>query len=356
MKIEPIRQRVKDVRRRLCENRIDALILTKAVDVTYLTAFSGHDSWALVTRHAVYLITDSRYIEQAQKECVRTNVVQRQGPITDASAMLIQKLKSVRTVAIDTSVSLAAYQALKKALRGPLKTVGGITAEFRTIKDAGEIARIKKAAALSAQALEKTQAFFQPGISEIELAGILDLEMCRLGCKPGFETIVAFGPNASRPHHQPGPRKLRPTDTILIDFGARYDGYCADITRCFVLGKPTAAYRRAYRVTEEAQAAAIAAARAGATLREVDLAARNVVRDSGFPVYGYGTGHGFGLEVHEDPFLREDAKGALQAGQVVTIEPGVYLPGKLGVRIEDDLLITDHGAQLLTGACPHLSL
>ncbi len=356
MKTEPIQQRVRNIRRRLREKDIDALVLTKAVDVTYLTAFSGHDSWALATRHAVYLITDSRYVEQAQKECIRTTVVQRQGPITDAAALLIKKLTSVRTVAIDTAVSLAAYQALKKTLRGPLKTVSGITAEFRTVKDPTEIDRIKKAAAFSAQALEQTKSFFKPGITEIELAGILDLEMCRLGCKPGFETIIAFGPNASRPHHQPGPRKLRATDTILIDFGARFEGYCADITRCFVLGKPSAAYRRAYRITEQAQAAAIAAARAGATLREVDLAARHVVRDSGFPVYGYGTGHGFGLEIHEDPFLREDAKGTLQAGQVVTIEPGVYLPGKLGVRIEDDILITENGSQLLTAACPRLSL
>jgi Xaa-Pro aminopeptidase len=169
-----------------------------------------------------------------------------------------------------------------------------------------------------------------------------------------FETIIAFGPNASRPHHQPGPRKLRATDTILIDFGAQYNGYCADITRCFVLGKPTAAYRHAYEVTAKAQAAAIAVARAGATLREVDLAARNVVRESGLPVYGYGTGHGVGLEIHEDPFLREDAKGTLKAGQILTIEPGVYIPGKLGVRIEDDILITENGCQVLTGACPHL--
>lgn len=354
MRIEPIQQRLKDIRRRLREKKIDCLILTKAVDVTYVTAFSGHDSWAAITPNTVHLITDSRYIEQARKQCVQTTLVQRQGPITEAAALLVKKLRRVRTVAIDKSVSVATYEALKKRLGGPLKSVSGITEPLRSIKDATETAAIKKAAAISAEALEKTKAFFRPGMCESELAGILDLEIRRLGCKPGFETIVAFGPNASRPHHEPGPRKLKETDTILIDFGAQYGGYCSDITRCFVLGKPTAAYRRAYEVTEEAQAAAIAVARAGVTLRDVDLAARNVVRDSGLPVYGYGTGHGVGLEIHEDPFLREDAKGTLQAGQIITIEPGVYIPGKLGVRIEDDILITDNGCQVITSACPHL--
>lgn len=354
MKIEPNRQRVKDIRRRLREEGIDCLILTKAVDVTYVTAFGGEDSWAAITSNALYLVTDSRYIEQAAKECVRTTLVQRKGPITEAAAQLIAKLKGVRTVAIDTSVSVAAFEALKKGLTARLKSVSGITEGLRCVKDATELARIKKAAALSAKALAKATPFFRPGICESELAGIVDLEIRRLGCKPGFETIVAFGPNASRPHHQPGARKLRKMDTILIDFGARFDGYTADITRCFVVGRPSAAYRRAYEVTARSQAAAIAVARAGARLRDVDEAARKVIRDSGLPVYGYGTGHGIGLEIHEDPFLRPESEGTLQAGQILTIEPGVYIPGKLGVRIEDDILITENGCKVLTGACPHL--
>jgi Xaa-Pro aminopeptidase len=192
----------------------------------------------------------------------------------------------------------------------------------------------------------------RPGITESTLAGILDLEMRRQGAKVGFETIVAFGPNASRPHHQPSHRKLGQRDTILMDFGARYNGYCCDITRSFALGKPTAAYRRAYEVVEKAQAAAIRVAKAGVKLVELDATARNAIRESGLPVYGHGTGHGFGLEIHEIPFLKEGAKGDLKAGQIITIEPGIYLPGKLGVRIEDDILITNEGCELLTGACP----
>ena len=271
--------------------------------------------------------------------------------------MLLSKLKSVVVVGVEHSIAMSAFAALKKHARTRVKAVdGGIVTEPRSIKDAGEAAAVRTAAAMSAKALEKIVPQFAPGISEIELAGLLDLEIRMLGCANAFETIVAFGPNASRPHHQPGRRKLRGNDTILIDFGAAYNGYASDITRCFVVGKPTAAYRAAYAVVEQAQAAAIAAAAAGVKLSVVDEAARAVIRDSGFPVYGHGSGHGLGLEIHEIPFLKEDAKGALKVGQIITIEPGIYIPGKLGVRIEDDILITEKGCRIVTSKCPHTPL
>jgi len=356
MKEEILQERRREVRRQLRELNIDGLILTKSVDVTYITAFAGQDSWALLTRNSAYLITDSRYTEQAHKECLQTTIVERQGVIAEATGKLVGRLRSLGNVALGRSVSLAAYEALRKAIAIPLKKVDGLMEATRSIKDGLELAAIKAAAGCAARALERTRASFKPGVTEIELAGILDLEIRRVGCKNGFETIVAFGPNASRPHHQPSRRKLRQTDTILIDFGASYSGYTCDITRCFVMGKPTAAYRRAYEVVERAQQAAIAAARAGARLAAVDLAARSVVRESGLPVYGHGSGHGIGLEIHETPFLKEDAQETLQAGQIITIEPGVYIPGTLGVRLEDDILIKDNGCQILTHKCPHIQL
>lgn len=353
MKTEIIQARRRHIRRQLRERDIDILILTKAVDVTYVTAFSGHDSWALITKNSVYLLTDSRYTEQARKECLRTTIVERKGLIPEAAGKLIQRLRSAKNVATSRCISLAAYEAIKRSIDAPLKAVDGLLEAARSLKDDTELAAIKTAANISAKALERTKPFFKPGTTEIELAGILDLEIRRLGSNNSFETIVAFGPNASRPHHQPSQRQLRKTDTILIDFGASYRGYCSDITRCFVLGKPTAAYRRAYEVVERAQAASIAAARAGAALTTVDAAARAVIRESGLPVHGHGGGHGIGLEIHEIPFLKEDAQGTLQTGQIITIEPGVYIPGKLGVRIEDDILITENGCQILTRKCPH---
>ena len=356
MKTETIQRRTQDIRRQLRAQGIDGLILTKAVDVTYITAFAGADSWALITRNAVSLITDSRYTEQAGKECVQTTIVERKGSIAKATGRLVGRLKSLKNLAIEKSVSLGAYETLKKSTTKGLRTADNFLEVARSIKDSTEIAAIKTAANIAARALEKTKPSFKPGITEIELAGILDLEIRRLGSKNGFETIVAFGSNASRPHHQPSPRRLRKTDTILIDFGATCKGYTSDITRCFAVGKPTAAYRRAHEVVERAQAASISAARAGAELVEVDAVARTVIRQSGLPVHGHGGGHGIGLEIHEIPFLKEDAQGTLQAGQIITIEPGIYIPGKLGVRLEDDILITENGCQILTRKCPHARL
>jgi Xaa-Pro aminopeptidase len=355
MKTKDITQRIGNIRTELRSRRIDALVLTRPANVTYLTGFSGEDSWAVVTGRAVYLLTDSRYTEQARKECPLARIVERKDPIAEAGGTLIGKLKFAQTVAVEKSISLEQYEALKKNTDVPLKAVDGLVENQRSVKDAQETAAIRSATAIAATAFQRAVRHVRPGITESELAGIVDLEMRRQGAKVGFETIVAFGPNASRPHHQPSPRRLASRDTVLIDFGARYHGYCCDITRSFAFGKPTAAYCRAYEVVEKAQAAAIRVAKAGARLVDVDAAARNAIRESGLPVYGHGTGHGFGLEIHEIPFLKEGAKGELQTGQIITIEPGIYLPGKLGVRIEDDILITEDGCEILTGACPRKS-
>jgi Xaa-Pro aminopeptidase len=352
MNIRLMQQRVAKARRGLGAKHIDALILTKPANVTYLTGFFGEDSWAVLTGGKLYLLTDSRYTEQAQKECVGTAVVDRgKDLIAEAAGKLLRKLRSAKTVAVENVVSVASYDAIKKSAGLPIKTVGGMIEELRSLKDAEEAAAIKTAAAITATAFDRTVRRLRPGMTESELTGVLDMEMRRLGAKVGFDTIIAFGPNASRPHHQPGPRQLKETDTVLIDFGARYNGYCCDITRSFPVGKPSAAWRRAYQAVHEAQAAAIRAAKAGMPLADLDAIPRAVIRESGLPVYGHGSGHGFGLEIHEIPFLKETAQGTLQAGQIITIEPGIYLPGKLGVRIEDDILITDTGCQVLTTQC-----
>jgi len=352
MKMEHIQRRVWNTRDQLRKRHIDALILTKPVNVTYLTGFSGEDSWAIVTKNAAYLLTDSRYTEQAQKECVGTTLVERKDLIAPAAGKLVRKLRSAKVVAVENSTSVAMYRAFRKSADMPVKTAGGVIEALRAVKDEEETAAIRTAAAIAATAFKRAVRRARPGVTESELAGILDLEMRRQGAKVGFEAIVAFGPNASRPHHQPGPRKLGETDTVLIDFGARYKGYCCDITRSFAIGRPTAAYRKTYQAVEKAQAAAIDAAKAGIELAKLDAIPRAVIRESGLPVYGHGTGHGFGLEIHEMPFLRKKAEGKLKAGQIITIEPGVYIPGKLGVRIEDDILITESGCEILTAQCP----
>ena len=351
-----IARRIRAIRRRLNKKRIRCLILTKPANVTYATGFLGDDSWAAITGSHVYLLTDSRYIGQAQKECPSCKTIERAGLMADAVAKLVKKLKSVRTVTVEKSVSVSDFEQLNKAVKARLRTAADIIEAVRSLKDQSEIAAIKAAALISSRALEQTLPYIKPGVTESELAGMLDFQIRRLGARNSFETIVAFGSNASRPHHQPGARKLKKKDTVLIDFGAKYKGYCSDITRCFAIGAPTALYRKVYDAVEQAQAVAIKTIKAGVKMTQVDAAAREVIDKTDLPVYGHGTGHGFGLEIHESPFLKAGGKGRLEAGQVITIEPGIYIPGKLGVRIEDDILVTETGHKILTRNCPHSPL
>jgi Xaa-Pro aminopeptidase len=348
-----IGHRIKTIRRRLAKKKISCLVLTKPANVTYATGFLGADSWAVLAKGRVYLLTDSRYTEQAEQECPSCKIVERTGSIAEAFAKLIEKLKSVRTVTVEGSTSLADFEQLKKAVKARLKTSADVVEPVRSVKDDSELAAIRTAASISTRALRQTLPHIRAGISESELAGRLDFQIRKLGGSNSFDTIVAFGPNASRPHHQPGARKLKKKDTVLIDFGARYKGYCSDLTRCFAIGGMTSLYRRVYDVVEQAQTAAIKAIKPGVKITEVDATAREVIDKNDLPVYGHGTGHGFGLEIHESPFLKPEGKGKLKPGQILTIEPGIYMPGKLGVRIEDDILVTETGHKILTRRCPH---
>jgi Xaa-Pro aminopeptidase len=365
MKSAIIKKRLMAVRCQLTKRKIDCLVLTKPSNVTYATGFSGEDSWAVIAKGRVYLLTDSRYTEQAHGECFNCTIIQRTAPLPQALGKLVnpvrnkisnrvKKLKSIRTVTVEKSASIEDFEQIKKAVKSRLKSVAGIIETLRSTKDIAEIAAIKTAASIAAKALKQILPHIKPGITENELAGLLDFQIRKLGATNSFETIVAFGPNASRPHHKPTTKKLKRKDTILIDFGAKYKGYCCDITRCFALGTPTTLYKKAYDVVQQAQAAAIKTVKAGVNMVQVDSAAREVIRKSGLPVYGHGTGHGLGLEIHELPFLKPENKGKLKAGQILTIEPAIYITGKLGVRIEDDILVTQTGCHILTRNCPHL--
>ncbi len=354
-----IKKRIKAIRRELNEKKINCLIVTKPANVTYTTGFMGEDSWAAITKGNVYLLTDSRYTEQARGECPHCTIIERTDSLAEAVAKLVKKLKSVSAsgeVTVEKSTSLADFGELKKHVKARLKSVANVIETIRSSKDNTEIKTIEAAASIATRALKQTLRHIKPGITESELAGMLDFQIRKLGATNSFPTIVAFGPNASRPHHQPSRKKLKQKDTVLIDFGAKYKGYCSDITRCFAVGGPTTFYKKVYDVVEQAQAAAIKMIKAGVKINRVDAAAREVIDKNDLPVYGHGTGHGLGLEIHESPFLKVESKGTLKAGEVITIEPGVYIPGKLGVRIEDDVLVTETGYRILTRKCPHSPL
>lgn len=348
-----IKNRINAVRRQLKKSKVDCLIVTRPANVTYTTGFPGDESWAAVTSRGGYLLTDSRYIEQAQSQCLHCRIIEYNGPVAEAAAKLVGKLKSVQTVAVEKSTSVADFEMLKKNVKARLKSAADIIEHLRSSKEGSEIAAIRTAVRIAAQALKQTRRYMKPAITENELAGRLDFQIRKLAAINSFPTIVAFGPNASRPHHQPGARKLKKNDTILIDFGARYKNYCCDLTRCFAIGRPSAFYKKVYDTVKEAHAAAIKMVSPGVEISQVDAVARDVISKSDLPVYGHGTGHGLGLQVHEEPVISAKSKGKLQAGMVFTIEPAVYIPGKLGVRIEDDILVTGTGYKILSRDCPH---
>ena len=358
MNTEIVKKRVNAIRHQLGKKKINCLIVTNPANVTYTTGFMGADSWALITKKQVYLLTDSRYTEQAQKECVGCRINERANSISlaKAAAKLVKKVHSVKTVTVEKSISVADFEALKRNINTRLKTDADIIESLRSSKDGSEIMAIRNASSIAAKALKQTLHHVKPGITENELAGMLNFKIRKLGATNSFDTIVAFGPNASRPHHQPGKNKLKQNDTVLIDFGAKYKGYCCDITRCFTVGRLTAFYKKVYNIVEQAQTAATKMVKAGVEIVRVDAAAREVICKNDLPVYGHGTGHGLGLEIHELPYIKAESKGRLKAGQVITIEPGVYIPGRLGVRIEDDILITETGYKILTRNYPHRPL
>ncbi len=345
---ESVRVRIRGVRSWLGEQGIGCLVVTQPANISYITGFSGEDSWAIVGPRSVYLVTDSRYTEQARGQCPDCGIIERSGALADAVAEVVRKFRSVKTCGVETSMSISAYNSLKKNIPARIKTASGIVEEMRSCKDGHEIRALRKAAKIANGALTRIWRYVKAGVTENELAGRLDFEIRRLGSVNSFDTIVAFGANASRPHHQPGKRKLRTNDTMLIDWGAKYQGYCSDLTRCFTIGKTSGFYQRIYKVVEQAQAAAINMVKAGVEIVTVDAAAREIIRKNDLPVYGHGTGHGLGLEVHEAPVVSAKPEGKLQAGQIITIEPGVYIPGKLGIRIEDNVVVTASGCEVLS--------
>ncbi len=349
-RLDLLKDRLGKIRKQLRRRGLDAMLISSRANVTYLTGFLGDDSWALLTGRAVYLITDSRYTQQAGEQCSGCRIIERTESMTKTVAQLLAKHDSIKSVAVEDSISLAQLKALRKNVKQRIVPVANVVENIRRAKNNDETKAITKAARIAAQALNKALRYIKRGVTETELAGQIELEIRRLGAVRSFETIVAFGANASRPHHTSSKRKLKKNDTVLIDFGARVDGCCCDITRCFSIGKANSLFQKAYRAARQAQKAALEKVKAGVELKSVDEAARKVIREHGFEPHGHGTGHGLGLEVHELPIVGPKSKGKLQAGDVITIEPGVYIPGKLGIRIEDDVLVTETGRKILTPA------
>ena len=337
---------------------LDAILLTHSPDVAYLTDFSGEDSAAILTEKEFHFVTDFRYQEQAQTECGWVSLSMREGKMSDALAQVIAKagIKRLGFDANCTTVSqvdglVKAMESLKGARLPELVPVENVLVNIRRIKDDTEVDLVRKSVALAQEAFEAIRGEIKVGLCENHIAGMLISELRSRGASDcSFPPIVASGAHSSLPHHRPDDSVIQKDQPLMIDWGAIYRGYCSDLTRTLMLGRVAPKMKQIYEVVLEAQLAAIAFLRPGVTTRQADAVARRVIVKAGFgELFGHGLGHGIGREIHEAPALRKtEPEDELRPGMIVTVEPGIYIPGEGGVRIEDDVLITHSGCEVLS--------
>jgi Xaa-Pro aminopeptidase len=337
------------VRERLDRWNLPALLVTNPRDIRYLTGFVGDDSWAVIAAAdgPPTIFSDFRFQEQIAREAPHAAVRIRKDSLADELARFLAARRITGLALQAGYVTLAQRQTLRRKLPGTrLVAKDDGLLQQRAVKDAGEVLAIRKALHLAQEGFRRTLAQARPGMTETQLAAVLEFEMRSLGADgPSFPSIVAVGTNASLPHAIPGSAKLRRGGIVLIDWGARWGGYCSDLTRTVALGSMPAKIREVYKVVLDAQLAGIAAVAPGRSVREVDAIARRVIAKAGYGgQFGHGLGHGIGLDIHEQPTLGQRGEGVLEPGHVVTVEPGIYLPGVGGVRIEDDVLVTSGGS------------
>jgi Xaa-Pro aminopeptidase len=362
-----VADRAARLRSRLSGVPCDALLVTNLTNVRYLTGFTGSAALLLLPADEaaeLVFVTDGRYRDQATTELATAGVEARTvvGLEEDARRRaLADAVAGMARLGLESEdVTWAQKRRFDKdwfADTKPVPTVG-LVEWLRLVKDAGEVARIEAACAMADAALASVRHRLGEGATEAEVALELEWQMRRLGAEgPSFETIVASGPNAAMPHHRAGARRIVEGDLIVLDFGALVDGYHSDMTRTVMVGEPSATQSRMIEVVREAQAAGVAAVKAGAEARAVDDACRSIIRDAGWgDAFLHATGHGVGLDIHEPPRVARTADDMLADGHVVTVEPGVYLAEHGGVRIEDTVVVTSEGCRTLTRAPkePHL--
>ncbi len=344
------------LRDRFGETGIDALLVTRLPNVTYLTGFTGSSAMVLVGPDELVFLTDGRYAEQSADQLAAAGVDAR---------IEIRMTQAAQREAMTTAargyrrLGLEAHGVTWAQLRefdaewfpeAELVPTEHLVEDLRRVKDSGEVARIGAACAIGDEALAAVLPSLSDKTTERELALQLEFEMRTRGAtRNSFDPIVASGPNGAKPHARPSGRVIEPGEPVVLDFGCVVDGYCSDMTRTVSVGDPGPDAWRVYDVVRAAQEAGRVAVRAGAACADIDRACRAVIEEAGWgDAFVHGTGHGVGLEIHEAPRVAATARDTLASGYVVTVEPGVYLPGVGGVRIEDTVVVTDDGADVLT--------
>lgn len=336
----------------------EALVVSAPSNILYLTGFTGSAAIVLVMAGQAVLVTDGRYASQSVEELEAAGVAARVevGLPPAQEKALAEAAEGVERIGLEASdVSWARQHHLATDVFAGAELVAtqGLVEGLRLVKDDGEVAAMQAASAIADAALARLRPRLVAGTTEAEVANALDFEMRSLGAaRPSFETIVASGPNAAKPHARPSARPLEPGELVVMDFGAVSGGYCSDMTRTLCIGQPrSASLARMVEVVAGSQAAGLASVRAGVAAREVDSACREVISEAGWgDAFVHGTGHGVGLDIHEEPRVGPSSDAKLAAGSVITVEPGVYLPGHGGVRIEDMVVVTAEGCRALTNS------
>lgn len=349
------RSRIDRLRLRFSELRADAILVSHPANIRYLCGFSGSAGVLLVTASESILFTDSRYTFQAREEVADARIhIAKKGLLREAGAILKSRKGRTSVAYSSGHLTVAQMEALRAATGARVRWVKDASAveTLRAVKDDAEVAAMREAAVLISRVFETALPVIKPGISELDLAGRLELSMKRRGASgPSFETIVASGARSAWAHARPQAKLLGKGELIVIDQGAILHGYCSDLTRTVFLGRAPQKVRRLYRAVLEAQEAAKTAIRPGVTAGAIDKAARSTLKQHGLDQYfTHSTGHGLGLEVHEMPRIGRGEKFVIQKGMVLTVEPGVYLEGLGGIRIEDDVVVTENGSMDLTTA------
>jgi len=347
--------RLKKILIKLGQQKLDALFVSSPANISYLTKTQSRDSYLLISNKGIFYITDSRYTEEARLALEKSIKIKKvNGPLPGLIAELSLDYGLKRIGFEEKHLSFSGHMKIRKGLNKKIKLVPvpGIIEDSRQIKETQEIKIIKKAIRITAAAFKFIEGFIRPGQKEIELVAELQRFIrYHAAGNSAFDIIAASGPNSSFPHHIPGQRKIRRREPVLIDMGIDFLGYKTDLTRVFFLDKISAYGRKIYDIILEAQARALNKIKPGALTDEIDAAARQYITEKGYGgFFGHNLGHGVGLEVHEKPMISPKKSTRLKQGMIFTLEPAIYLPGEFGIRLEDMVLVTKKGYEVLSGA------
>lgn len=340
------------LRQEMAQRGLEAFVVAQGPHLIYLTGFSGSAGVGVITPAESFVVTDFRYYTQVENQCPQSKLV-KQSPGEQLGGSVINLLKELGVKRIgfeEEFVTAGQLRRWQEALSAEWVGTTSLVEHISLVRDEDEIARMREAARITSLAVTEVLGMVKPGMTEIEIAGEVEYRFRKHGgTGVAFDTIVATGANSALPHHRSGERKWQRNEFLLIDCGSMYNFYCSDSTRTVVIGQPTPEMEKIWHLVRDAQLAALEAVKPGLRASELDEVARKIIRDAGYgEFFGHGLGHGVGPKIHTDPRLNAQTQEVLQAGMVITIEPGIYLPGKGGVRLEELIVVRDDGAEILT--------